>query len=63
MRRFACLAVALLVACSARNGANSSGRLAWTQPHVLRIGIQSDPDRLNPYLSEMDVSYDISSLL
>ncbi|MBV8149708.1 MAG: hypothetical protein JO092_11490, partial [Candidatus Eremiobacteraeota bacterium] len=38
-------------------------RHAWTIPHVLRVADISDPDHLNPYLSEMDISYDISSLL
>ncbi|MGB8519140.1 MAG: ABC transporter substrate-binding protein, partial [Candidatus Tumulicola sp.] len=30
---------------------------------MLRIADISDPDHLNPYLSEMDVSYDLSSLV
>ncbi|HXM05905.1 MAG TPA: ABC transporter substrate-binding protein, partial [Candidatus Acidoferrum sp.] len=63
MRRFAWLAIAVLVACTGRTTVTTSGRLAWTLPHVLRIGVASDPDRLNPYLSEMDVSYDLASLV
>jgi peptide/nickel transport system substrate-binding protein len=62
MRRYVWLAVVLLVACG-RMSETGRGRPAWTQPHVLRIGIASDPDRLNPYLSEMDVSYDFASLV
>jgi peptide/nickel transport system substrate-binding protein len=63
MRGFAWLTIAVLVACTGRTTVTTSGRLAWTQPHVLRIGVASDPDRLNPYLSEMDVSYDLASLV
>jgi peptide/nickel transport system substrate-binding protein len=64
MRRYVWAVLALLAAgCSARSTQAEGGRLPWTVPHVLRIGIASDPDRLNPYLSEMDVSYDITSLV
>jgi peptide/nickel transport system substrate-binding protein len=64
MRRYVWAVLALLAAgCSARSTQAEGGRLPWTVPHVLRIGIASDPDRLNPYLSEMDVSYDIASLV
>jgi peptide/nickel transport system substrate-binding protein len=64
MRRYVWAVLALLAAgCSARSMQAEGGRLPWTVPHVLRIGIASDPDRLNPYLSEMDVSYDIASLV
>ena len=38
-------------------------REPWTVPHVLRIADIADPDRLNPYLSQMDVTYDLSSLI
>ena len=38
-------------------------RHPWTVPHVLRIADISDPDHLNPYLSEMDVTYDLASLV
>ena len=42
---------------------DASGRHAWTQPHVLRIADIADPDHLNPYISTMDVTYDVSSLV
>ncbi|HEY5258820.1 MAG TPA: peptide ABC transporter substrate-binding protein [Candidatus Baltobacteraceae bacterium] len=40
----------------------SGARHAWTVPHELRIADISDPDHLNPYLSTMDLVYDLSSL-
>ena len=53
-----------LCACSRTpQAADSSGRHAWTVPHTLRIADIADPDHLNPYLSTMDVTYDISSLV
>lgn len=42
---------------------SASGRHPWTIPHVLRIAEMSDPDRLNPYLSEMAVTADLSSFV
>jgi peptide/nickel transport system substrate-binding protein len=58
------LALALAAGCSRAESPTSAGaRHAWTIPHVLRIADISEPDYLNPYLSEMDISYDISSLL
>jgi peptide/nickel transport system substrate-binding protein len=63
MRRLGWIAIVVLAGCTSRTAVATPGRLAWTQPHVLRIGIPSDPDRLNPYLSEMDVSYDVASLV
>jgi peptide/nickel transport system substrate-binding protein len=41
----------------------AGGRHSWTVAHVLRIAALSDPDHLNPYLSEMDVSYALASLV
>jgi peptide/nickel transport system substrate-binding protein len=38
-------------------------RRAWTTPHVLRIGELAEPDTLNPYLSQLDVTYDLTSLV
>lgn len=38
-------------------------RYSWTIPHVLRIAEISDPDHLNPYLSEMAVTGDLSSFV
>jgi peptide/nickel transport system substrate-binding protein len=60
---FVALTIAMLAGCT-KTAPNSSGlRRAWTVPHVLRIADISDPDHLNPYLSEMDVSYDLASLI
>ncbi|MGD1067685.1 MAG: ABC transporter substrate-binding protein, partial [Vulcanimicrobiaceae bacterium] len=60
-------AFALLTGCvSSRetfNGATTAGRLPWTQPGVLRLGDIAEPDSLNPLLSTMDLSYDMSSLM
>jgi peptide/nickel transport system substrate-binding protein len=39
------------------------GRHSWTQAHVLRVADISDPDRLNPYLSTMDMVYNLTSLM
>ncbi|MGA8383995.1 MAG: ABC transporter substrate-binding protein, partial [Candidatus Cybelea sp.] len=62
--------VAIALACVTLVGCTKTGpsvlvggRHPWTIPHVLRIAEMSDPDRLNPYLSEMGVSYDLSSLV
>ncbi len=58
------LALGVLAGCTKAATAPSTGaRHAWTVPHVLRIADISDPDHLNPYLSEMDVSYDLASLV
>lgn len=60
------IAVALLCAAFAgctKTASTAGGRHGWTVAHVLRIADISDPDHLNPYLSEMDVTYDISSLI
>ena len=43
--------------------ASKGARHAWTVPHVLRLGDVADPDSLNPLLSTMDLSYDLSSLV
>jgi peptide/nickel transport system substrate-binding protein len=58
------LILSTFAGCTKTALAPSSGtRHAWTLPHVLRIADISDPDHLNPYLSEMDVSYDVASLV
>jgi len=44
-------------------GAPVGGRHAWTIPHVVRLADVADPDSLNPLLSTMDLSYDLSSLV
>ncbi|HWT07255.1 MAG TPA: peptide ABC transporter substrate-binding protein [Xanthomonadales bacterium] len=61
-------AVVLLSACapSGSGEGGSGGRAArhpWTQPGVLRLADVADPDSLNPLLSTMDLSYDLSSLI
>jgi peptide/nickel transport system substrate-binding protein len=62
--RAAILSLAVLAAgCTRAAGLSSpGGRHAGTIPHVLRIADISDPDSLNPYLSTMDLVYDLSSL-
>jgi peptide/nickel transport system substrate-binding protein len=56
--------ICTLVACSRPSPTTVPGqRHAWTVPHVLRVAEISDPDHLNPYLSEMDITYDITSLI
>lgn len=58
------LSFALLAACARPQGAVTiGGRHAWTTPHVLRVADISDPDTLNPYLSTMDLSYFLTSLM
>ncbi len=65
MRRLtiALLGAAALSSCTRVAPTGANGRHAWTIPHVLRIADISDPDHLNPYLSEMDEVYDLSSLV
>jgi peptide/nickel transport system substrate-binding protein len=53
----------LLAACSRVAPTETGSRHAWTIPHVLRIGDFGEPDTLNPYLSQMDVSYAVTSLV
>src|SRR5215469_1007269 len=60
---FLALTIALLTACSRPSQPTVGSRHAWTIPHVLRIADISEPDHLNPYLSEMDISYDVASLV
>jgi peptide/nickel transport system substrate-binding protein len=55
----ACLA--LLNGCT-RVQPGPAGGNPWTVPGVLRLGDVAEPDSLNPLLSTMDLSYDISSL-
>ena len=64
----ACAAVALLCACVRSEphpggSAEHAARHPWTQPGVLRLADVADPDSLNPLLSTMDLSYDLSSLI
>lgn len=56
-------AVAVIAGCARVSPIATGGRHSWTIPHVLRIADISDPDHLNPYLSEMDLVYDLSSLI
>jgi peptide/nickel transport system substrate-binding protein len=61
---FIALACAALAGCTKTAPPPASGlRHSWTVAHVLRIADISDPDHLNPYLSEMDITYDLSSLI
>jgi peptide/nickel transport system substrate-binding protein len=53
----------VLAACTRVETAARGARHPWTQPHVLRLGDVADPDSLNPLLSTMDLSYDLSSLM
>lgn len=55
--------VAMLAGCTHAGGAQAGGRHPWTRPHVLRMADVADPDSMNPLLSTMDLSYDLSSLL
>jgi len=64
MRYAAFVALPLaLTACTRTATTGEGGRHPWTVPHVLRIADLSDPDHLNPYLSEMDITYDVASLV
>jgi peptide/nickel transport system substrate-binding protein len=62
----AAAALVLLSAC-ARATSNAGGapgaRHPWTQPGVLRLADVAEPDSLDPLLSTMDLSYDLSSLM
>ncbi|HZO93480.1 MAG TPA: peptide ABC transporter substrate-binding protein [Candidatus Baltobacteraceae bacterium] len=70
MRR-AVRALGALLACALALGGctrsapetGADGRSPWTIPHVLRLVDVADPDSLNPLLSTMDLSYDLSALL
>ncbi|MBV8749710.1 MAG: peptide ABC transporter substrate-binding protein, partial [Candidatus Eremiobacteraeota bacterium] len=64
MRLFAALlAAVVLAACSRAGTAQVGGRHPWTHPGVLRLADVADPDSMNPLLSTMDLSYDLSSLI
>jgi peptide/nickel transport system substrate-binding protein len=66
LRRFVPLVaplLAALVAASPPATPAGAARHPWTVPHVLRLGDVADPDSLNPLLSTMDLSYDLSSLM
>jgi peptide/nickel transport system substrate-binding protein len=64
MRRLVVVMLLLAAACSrARDTSAPSQRHPWTIPHVLRIVDLAEPDRLNPYLSQMDISYTLTSLM
>jgi peptide/nickel transport system substrate-binding protein len=56
-------ALLALGACAPARNAGAGGRHSWTRPGVLRLADVSDPDSLNPLLSTMDLSYDLSSLM
>ncbi len=60
---FLALCILLTAGCSRTQSPTVGGRHGWTIAHVLRVADLSDPDHLNPYLSEMDISYDLASLI
>lgn len=68
-RRSRCRAGALLAAlvlfsgCTNEAARTNAGRHPWTRPGVLRLADVADPDSLDPLLSTMDLSYDLSSLI
>lgn len=65
MRRLSLVVLALAIAsgCTRAAPVAAGARHAWTVPHVLRMADISDPDHLNPYLSELDLVYDLTSLV
>lgn len=65
MRHFSVFLVLLMLCagCAREAQQQGNGRHSWTVPHVLRITDVAQPDRLNPYLSQMDISYGFSSLV
>lgn len=66
MRRFLAAALLLMSLAACTRAAHEPGigeRRPWTVAHVVRFADIADPDRLNPYLSTMDISYDLSSLI
>ena len=66
MRRLAaglCVFVLFLTACTRVTETAAGQRHPWTLPHVLRVVDLAEPDHLNPYLSEMDITYGVASLV
>jgi peptide/nickel transport system substrate-binding protein len=65
MRRLSAFCALLLVlsGCSRVTTTASGSRHPWTVPHVLRFADIAEPDHLNPYLSQMDISYALTSLM
>ena len=58
------LLLALVIgACVPVGSGGAAGRHAWTKPGVLRLADVAEPDSLNPLLSTMDLSYDLSALI
>lgn len=58
------LALAVLMSGCTRAVPTPAGkRHPWTIPHVLRVTDLTEPDHLNPYLSQMDISYALTSLM
>jgi peptide/nickel transport system substrate-binding protein len=58
-----CAGLAVLGACAPVASRGDGGRHPWTHAGVLRLADVADPDSLNPLLSTMDLSYDLSSLI
>jgi peptide/nickel transport system substrate-binding protein len=63
VRIAALLLAVVLAACAPVGSGCTAGRHPWTKPGVLRLADVADPDSLNPLLSTMDLSYDLSSLI
>jgi len=55
--------LACACACSYEGARGPDGRHPWTRAGVLRLADVADPDSMNPLLSTMDLSYDLSSLI
>jgi len=54
---------AAAICCALALTSCSRGSKPISVPHVLRFADVSDPDRLNPYMSTMDLVYDLSSMI
>ena len=63
-RSLACAVVLalLLGGCSHDTSAGIAGGNPWTHPGVLRWGLNSEPDTLNPMLSSLQVTIEVSML-
>lgn len=62
LRLILTIAWSLAIAGCTQVHSAAGGRNPWTEPGVLRLGDVAEPDSLNPLLSTMDLSYDLSSL-
>lgn len=60
---FGALVCAILAGCTRSSSTPSGARHAWTVPHVLRIAELSEPDTLNPYLSDIGATFDVANFI